>query len=54
MTHIEIAALNEYKKIAKRAARDFHYPDDVITEINEAKSETAVANVMTRARQLYL
>lgn len=41
---------NLYKKQAIKAAEDFHYGDDVVTQIKEAKTENEISHIMGTAR----
>jgi hypothetical protein len=47
-------SLKIYKKQAIEAARNLHYPPEVISKIKKCNSMGQVSIVMTSARQTYL
>ena len=47
-------SLKLYKKQALEAARNLHYPPEVIDKIKKCKSMGQISIVMTTARQTYL
>ena len=46
------AEYREYKRKAKRAARELGYSDDVIKKINNAKSSDEISVIMRKAREV--
>ena len=44
------ASFKEYKKQAKTAAKDLCYDDEVIKQINNAKTEQEITQIMRTAR----
>ena len=47
-------SFTNYKKQALKAAKDLHYPDDVIEKIKLCTTMGQLSVVMTTARQTYL
>ena len=47
-------SFSNYKKQALKAAKDLHYPEDVIKKIKSCTSFGQISIVMTTARQTYL
>ena len=46
----QYGSFNAYKAHAKTAARDLCYGDDVVRQINNAKTEEEISRIMQRAR----
>lgn len=47
-------SFTNYRKQALKAARDFHYPEEVINKIKMCTTIGQLSVVMTTARQTYL
>lgn len=46
----QFGTTQDYKMHALEAARDFGYGEDVIRQINEAKTDDQISGIMRRAR----
>lgn len=44
----------EYKRIAIKAARELHYPVDVLVRLNKATTECQIERIMVDARKKFV